>query len=384
MPFPLRLTRYVTRELLPPLLLGAVMFCTVLSFGYFFISAQFISGAPLALIGRWIAYQLPDTLVKVLPMAVVLMVVVAFGRMATERELLAAQASGISLARLARPAAYIALLITALSLWLSLWVAPAANVATRSLYWDGLTGAGLSTLGGKALDLGNNLLLSLASYDPETDQMKGIRIEQWRPGAEQRGTLIFAASGTFKGSQLRLYDYQIYSVNFAAIAALSATSNADPEAFRQAVQAVFPVVQLSQTPTAALTVETGKTRAETLAQYADAIGADAQGWPQLTDILSAPDSTAAQRSAARQTLSRKLALPFGNLALSLLALPFALRFGRSLGVALGAALLAALAYYLLFFLGLTLASQVSWLSLAGAWLANIVFVALGAALLRRT
>ena len=384
MPLTLRLTRYVTRELLPPLLLGAVMFCAVLSFGYFFISAQFISQAPVALIGRWIAYQLPDTLVKVLPMAVVLMVVVAFGRMATERELLAAQASGISLARLARPAAYIALLVTALSLWLSLWVAPAANVATRSLYWDGLTGAGLSTLGGKALDLGNNLLLSLASYDPATDQMKNVRIEQWRPGGDKNGTLIFAASGTFKGNQLRLYDYQIYNVNFAAIAALSEVPPNDPAAFQQAVQAVFPVVQLSQNPSAALSITTGKTRAETLARYADAIGADAQGWPQLTAALTSPDTSSAERSTARQTLSRKLALPFGNLALSLLALPFALRFGRSLGVALGAALLAALAYYLLFFLGLTLASQFAWLSLAGAWLANIVFVALGAFLLRRT
>ena len=240
---PMRLTRYVTRELLPPLLAGILMFTAVLSFGYFFISSQFVVGAPIGLIVRWIGYQVPDTLVKIFPMAVVLMVVVAFGRMATERELVAVQSGGISLGRMARPAAVIALLVTALSLWLSLWAAPVANVATRSLYWDALTGAGLSTLSGKTLDLGNRLLLSPGSYDTKTQQMNGVRIEQWSPGNAQQGTIIFAQSGTFTGNQIKLKNYQIYTVNYAGVQALGAVPDSDPAAFRAAVQAVFPAVQ---------------------------------------------------------------------------------------------------------------------------------------------
>ena len=102
-----------------------------------------MSPASVRLIARWIAYQLPDTLVKVFPMAIVLMTVVAFGRMSTERELIAVQSGGVSLGRAARPVAVVAALVTALALWLSLWVAPKANVETRGLYWDALTGAGL-------------------------------------------------------------------------------------------------------------------------------------------------------------------------------------------------------------------------------------------------
>jgi len=379
----MRLTRYVTRELLPPLLAGILMFTAVLSFGYFFISSQFVIGAPIGLIVRWIGYQVPDTLVKIFPMAVVLMVVVAFGRMATERELVAVQSGGISLGRMARPAAVIALLVTALSLWLSLWAAPVANVATRSLYWDALTGAGLSTLSGKTLDLGNRLLLSPGSYDTKTQQMNGVRIEQWSPGNAQQGTIIFAQSGTFTGNQIKLKNYQIYTVNYVGVQALGAVPDSDPAAFRAAVQAVFPAVQSSSDPAAVLTLDTGLSRAETLAKYADAIGADAQGWPQLITSLTAPNVPQAERDTARLTLNRKLSLPFGNLVLALMALPFALRFGRSLGVALGSALLISLVYYLLFFVGLTIAGQSVALSEVGVWLANLVFFVVGLWLLRR-
>ncbi len=379
----MRLTRYVTRELVPPLLAGTLMFTAVLSFGYFFISSQFIVGAPLLLILQWIAYQIPDTLVKIFPMAVVLMVVVAFGRMATERELVAVQSGGVSLGRLARPAAAAALIITALSVWLSLWVAPQANVATRSLYWDALTGAGLSTLSGKTLDLGNNLLLSPGRYDTAKRQMNGVRIEQWSPQNARQGTIIFAERGTFTGNEIKLKNYQIYTVNYAGIQALGQVPDGDPAAFQAAVQNVFPAVQASEDPNAELTIDTGLSRAETLAKYADAIGADAAGWPQLITQLTAPDVPQSERDAARQTLNRKLSLPFGNLVLALAALPFALRFGRSLGVALGSALLISLVYYLLFFVGLTVAGQSVQLSEVGAWLANLVFFVAGLWMLRR-
>ena len=379
----MRLTRYVTRELLPPLIAGTLMFTAVLSFGYFFISSQFIVGAPLSLIGRWIAYQVPDTLVKIFPMAVVLMVVVAFGRMATERELVAVQTGGVSLGRLARPAALIALLITALSVWLSLWVAPWANVQTRSLYWDVLTGAGLSTLNGKTLDLGSNLLLSPGHYDTKTGQMNGVRIEQWQPGSQQ-ATVVFAERGTFSGNEIKLTNYQIYTVDYEAIQALGKVPDNNPAAFEAAVQNIFLASQVSDAPDAPLTIDTGLSRAQTLAKYADAIGADAAGWADLTATLKSPKASQDERDAARLTLNRKLSLPFGNLVLALSALPFALRFGRSLGVALGTALSIAVAYYLLFFVGLTIAGQTPALSEVGVWLANVVFLVAGLLLLRRT
>lgn len=378
-----RLSRYVTAELIPPLLAGTLLFTAILSFGYFFISSQWLSGVPALLIARWIGYQLPDTLVKVFPMAVVLMTVVAFGRLSTERELVAVQSGGISLGRIARPVAAVALLVTALSVWLSLWVAPRANVETRGLYWDALTGAGLSQLVGKTVDLGGNVTLAMQGYDPATRELRGVRVERWQPGALRQGTLVFADAGTFENNRLSLRGYVVYTVDYAAVAALSRVPEGDARAQREALRAVFPSVVVPQAASDTLNLDTGLSRKQTLAQYADTIGADAQGWPELVSALTAPGVRAAERQAARINLNRKLALPFANLVLALAALPFALRFGRTLGVSLGMALLIAVAYYLLFFLGLTVAGSLPGLPEPGVWLANVVFAAGGLWLLRR-
>ncbi|THF69154.1 YjgP/YjgQ family permease [Deinococcus sp. Arct2-2] len=378
-----RLSRYVTLELLPPLFAGALLFTAILSFGYFFISSQWLTGVPIGLIARWIGYQMPDTLVKVLPMTVVLMTVVAFGRLATDRELVAVQSGGISLGRVARPVWVTAAAVTALSIWLSLWVAPRANIETRGLYWDVLTGAGLSQLVGKTVDLGNNLTLSLGSYDGAKRELKQIRLEQWSADAPKQGRIIFADAGTFENNRLTLRGYSVYSVDYAAAARLSKVSETDPVAFREAVQAVFPSVILPPEPSATLAIDTGLSRKKTLATYADAIGADGEGWNELMAVLTDKNAKAAERQTARVNLNRKLALPFGNLVLALVALPFALRYGRTLGVSLGLALMIAVGYYLVFFLGLTLAPLLPSLPEVGVWLANVVFAGLGLWLLRR-
>jgi len=376
-----RLTRYVTRELIPPLLAGTLLFVAILSFGYFFISAQWLTGVSPLLIARWIGYQLPDTLVKVLPMGVVLMVVVAFGRLSNERELVAVQSGGIGLGRVARPVGVIAALAALLSIWLSLWVAPRANVETRGLYWDTLTQAGLTQLVGKQVDLGAGLSLYLRGYDPATRQMQGVRAERWSASDPRQGTVIFADHGTFENNVLRLQGYSVYTLNYAQIPALAAAT--DPAALPAAVQRVFTAVNTPDSATSTLTLDTGLSRKQTLAKYADAIGADAEGWPELITKLTAPGVRDADRQNARRELNRKLALPFGNLVLALTALPFALRFGRSLGVSLGIALLIAVAYYLLFVAGLTVAGSMPNLPEPGIWLANIVFAVGGLLLLRR-
>lgn len=379
-----RLTRLVTAELVPPLLAGTLLFTAILSFGYFFISSQWLAGVPVGLIAQWIGYQLPDTLVKVLPMAVVLMTVVAFGRMNTERELVAVQSGGLSLGRVARPAAVLGLLVTLLSVWLSLWVAPRANVETRGLYWDALTGAGLSQLSGKTVDLGAGLTLYIQGYDAASREMRGVRVEKWQADNPRRGTVIFADRGTFEDSRLSLRGYGVYGVDYGAVNALSAVPENDPAALQAAVQAVFPSVVVPQNDTDPLNVDTGLSRKQTLAQYADAIGADSEGWPELITALTAPGVQGSDRAAARLSLNRKLALPFANLVLVLAALPFALRFGRTLGVSLGVALLIAVAYYLLFSVGLSVAGLVPGLPELGVWLANIVFALGGLWLLRRS
>ncbi len=379
------LQRYILRELLPPLLTGTALFVAIISFGYFFVSSQFLGGAPVFGVLRYIALQVPDTLVKVFPMAVVLMVVVAYGRLSNERELSAAQSGGVSLGRAAWPALGIALAVSGLSLYLSEAVVPQANVAARAYYWDDLTGAGLSQLAGRTVEIGPGLELHFARYDPGTREMHNVRLQQWSEEGAGRAALLFLADrGTYEGSAITLSGYQGYSIDYAAVSALDELpGNASGRQYQGALKQVFKLAYLPSKPADQFEIDTGLSRQQTLAQFADAISADNKSLSQLWQLIFSPASTPSDRFAARVELQRKLALPFGNLVLVLAALPFALRYGRTTGVALGVALIIAISYYVVYIVGLSLTNSGVLPPELGAWLANVVFALTGLYLLRR-
>lgn len=365
-----RITRAITGELLWPLLAGTGLFCAILSFGYFMVSSQWLEGVPLGLIAQWLVYQLPDTLVKVLPMGVVVMTVVAYGRLSAARELLAIQAGGLGLGVVVQPALWLGLICAVLSGWLSLWVAPEWNVKTRALYWDTLTGEGLSQLSGKTVDLGE-MSLFIKGYDPKTRDLLGVRVQQWPE--DEHGRLILAEKGQFDGRKLILRNYRLFDINYRVLAEVSAGKRSLLKA-REHLKIQPSGKEIS--------LDTGMSREQVLAQYADALGADAQGWKSLRATINDPHKNEADKKTASVTLQRKLAIPFANLVLVLAALPFAVRFGRTLGVSLGLAVLIAISYYLVFALGLTFGRFLPIPEL-GVWFANLVFGVGGIWLLTR-
>ncbi|PYE53495.1 LptF/LptG family permease [Deinococcus yavapaiensis] len=381
-----RLQRYIFRELYPPLVLGSLLFTAVVSFGLYFVSSQWLIGAPVALILQYLALQVPYNLTMVFPMAVVLMVVVAYGRLANERELGAAQTGGVGLGRLAVPAALLALLVSGVSLYFSEWVVPRANIEARSLYWDGITGAGLSQLNGRTVEIGPGLELHFERYDTQTRRMNRVRLQQWQnaqgsaDASGRQAIVLFADSGTYEGNSITLRNYRFYRLNYAAIDALgSLAPNVSDEAFREAVRGVFPFASSAE---GTIEIDTGLSRKRAIAEFADTISADSVSLSRLWATANDQDATSAERQEARSALSRKLALPLGNLVLVLAALPFALRFGRTMGVALGVALLIAVAYYLTYVLGLSLGGRVIPQEVA-PWVANVLFGVGGLLMLRR-
>ena len=154
------------------------------------------------------------------------------------------------------------------------WVAPRANVETRSLYWDVMTGAGLSSMTGRTVDLGGGLSLSWQGYDHATRTMQGVRAERWSTENPQAVELVFAKTATFEDNLLRLSDYSAFTVNYAAAAELAAAAReetpegtaADPttnllalrqraEELNTQIAGVFPAVALEDDPAKPLEIE---------------------------------------------------------------------------------------------------------------------------------
>ena len=129
------LDRYLLRECVMPFVLSLVVFTFVLiippviDFGELFI----IKGIEWGTIVRVLALLFPQALCLTIPMAVLMSILVGFGRLSADRELVALQACGVSLFRLLRPVALIAIVGTAGTAYQTISWTPYANQTFREI-----------------------------------------------------------------------------------------------------------------------------------------------------------------------------------------------------------------------------------------------------------
>lgn len=126
-----RLDRYVLSETLGPLGLGLLVYTFILLVQRFFSLAEMIirRGVPALTVGQLLLYSLPNIIVLTLPMALLLGVLLGIGRLASDSELIALRASGVSVFKLVRPILLLSVLLAILNMVLMLWVLPAGNQA---------------------------------------------------------------------------------------------------------------------------------------------------------------------------------------------------------------------------------------------------------------
>ena len=129
------LDRYLLREMVLPLVLGLVVLTFLLQVQPFMLQSQLLlaRGVPWTTILSALYMLLPQALSVTIPMAVLLGILVGFGRLAADREFVAMQACGVSLARLLRPLLLFAALGTAATAYEIIVALPNANQAYREI-----------------------------------------------------------------------------------------------------------------------------------------------------------------------------------------------------------------------------------------------------------
>lgn len=132
------LYRYIWQELLPPFFLGLLGFTFILLTGRILqLTELFVNkGISFAHIAKFIYYLIPSFMVLTIPMAMLLAVMVAFSRMASDNEITALKSSGISLYQMVPPVILWALGAFILTIFFSLHLLPQANQASRSLLFE--------------------------------------------------------------------------------------------------------------------------------------------------------------------------------------------------------------------------------------------------------
>jgi LPS export ABC transporter permease LptG len=123
------LDRYVVRELISPFWFGTALFTFFLVIDriYHLTDLVITKGVPFHLVVQLLVFMLPSFLAHTLPMALLVAVLLAGGRLAGDREIIACKAAGISTLRLFRPVAAAAVVVMAVTATLTLVVNPLAN-----------------------------------------------------------------------------------------------------------------------------------------------------------------------------------------------------------------------------------------------------------------
>ena len=123
------LDRYILRELISPFAFACALltFFLVIDRIYHLTDLVITKGVPFLLVMQLLVYMMPSFLAHTLPMAFLVAVLLAGGRLASDLEVVAFKAAGVSAVRLFRPILAASLLIASGTAVLTLVVNPAAN-----------------------------------------------------------------------------------------------------------------------------------------------------------------------------------------------------------------------------------------------------------------
>src|SRR6201982_1190295 len=131
--------RFVSRELIVNLLFAIFVLSLVLVVGNIFrklLPLLVNHDVPVEYLVSFIAYVLPFSLIFTIPWGLLTAILLVFGRLSADNELIALRSNGVSVTRVCVPLAGIALVSTAICTWLNVQVAPAAQEKLRSTIFD--------------------------------------------------------------------------------------------------------------------------------------------------------------------------------------------------------------------------------------------------------
>ena len=127
------LTAYLISEILAPFFFGLLTFTLVLLIARVvkLIELVVTRGVPALQIGKLLLLIMPTFLELTVPMAFLLAILLGLGRLSQDHEVLAFKASGVSPLQILWPIAGVACVIAAITLFLTVFGRPAANLALK-------------------------------------------------------------------------------------------------------------------------------------------------------------------------------------------------------------------------------------------------------------
>ncbi len=183
---------------------GTLMFLLVMQFLIKYLPDLVGKGLPLGIILELISYNLAYMVVLAVPMATLIAMIMAFGRLAESNAYQVIKSAGISLPQLTWPLLIVGLLLTGGMMYFNNLILPEANHRARNLWIDiQRKKPGFQLQPGVFYDGIEGYSILVQHRDAETDSLHDITIYDYRRSGEhavlkaQRGLLQPIAGGRF-------------------------------------------------------------------------------------------------------------------------------------------------------------------------------------------
>lgn len=353
------LDRYLLREVAPPFLFGVLAFVLLfVSANVLFKLTQLISELGISLWTATILFVLwlPEFAIYTFPLATLVAILIAFGRLSGDSELVAMHAGGVSFRRLVVPIAIMGLLVSLLTLALGEFVVPPCNRTSESilrLASEQAGKAGQQQVFLKDVSHGQVVRLVYADrLDLETEEMTRPTITWFEEGRPVMVTV--AERGRWRGSKWEMLDGVNYGIGGDWL-----TSERFQRWTTEFATSPRMIAQQARSP-----------REMT--------------YRELREYIRLAIHQQRPTAQLELTLHHKVSLPFACLVFALVAPPLGMRAHRgSSAIGMGLAILLGFAYYVVWNYLSILAQQGALAPLWAAWLPNIAFAVVGLALILR-
>lgn len=358
------LCRYIYREIATPFLFALLIFTIILFTVRILKLVELVvnRGVPLQELLAIFLYILPAFFEFTIPMSFLLALLWSFGRLSSDREIIALRSCGISFAQMIFPVAIVTLVTLFFSFFLTLYARPWSNAALRQVIY-GVTKT-RATAGLKEKTFNDDfagVVVYTDKIQPPGSIMQGVMIADTR--SSQRQNTIFARQGHVvfnEDSQLltlRLFDGTVHST----------------EASRKGYQTTnFATYDLTLNMATALS-DIAKNPAPSELSLHD-----------LRQSIAQKRQEGGNVNADLSEFHRRFSLPFSCVVFALLALPLSVlpRWGfRSHGFAISIVII--VAYYVLLTVGETLGKKGSLYPAFALWLPNLILGTIGIILFSR-
>jgi lipopolysaccharide export system permease protein len=356
------LRRYFLREVTVPFLFGIGVFTFILLVARMLKLVELVvnRGVPVVEIGKLFAYILPTFLEVTVPMALLLAVLLAVGRLSADSEIVALRTSGISLYQMMVPITIFTLAVYGLNMFLAIYARPWGNTHLKAgLYEIAKTRASAGLRERVFNDDFAGLVIYVEHIQPPGDQLGGVLIADSRD-PNQRNTVLAKRGFIVSNEETRTVTLRLLDGNIH-------TFMPGERSYHKTDFSVYDVTLNLAAALAKFSQREKEPEEMTI--------------PELRAAIAARQGAGKTARGELVELHRKFSVPFACLVFGLVGIPLGIRPARAVrSRGFSISLIVIFLYYLLLTTGETLAQKGSAAPVVALWAPNVVFLLFGATL----